>query len=157
MANEEEKVFDWDDLITDDGKETTETALLPPGKYPFEVIKMEKSFYEGSEKVPACNIAKMFLRIDGGELGKGFCVEQIYLCKKFEWKAAAFLRSIGMKKHGEPIAWRKLEHCDGETGRCEIIVDEFDGKNGKKQNNKVSRFFDKDDEPPKKAFTKGAF
>ena len=33
----------------------------------------------------------------------------------------------------------------------------LDGKNGKKQNNKVSRFFDKDDEPPKKAFTKGAF
>ena len=33
---EEIKVYDWDDMITDDGQETYESVVLPEGKYPFE-------------------------------------------------------------------------------------------------------------------------
>ena len=157
MANEEVKIYDWDDMIENDGGESFESVILPEGNYPFEVIKVEKSWYDGSAKVPACNMAKVFLRIDGGEKGTAICVEQLYLCDKFEWKAAAFLRAIGMKKHGEPTQWRKLTQCDGETGRCQIYVDEFEGRNGAQQSNKIKRFFDKEDEAPKKAFKKGAF
>jgi hypothetical protein len=154
---EEIKVYDWDDMITDDGQETYESVVLPEGKYPFEVIKMEKGFYEGSAKMPACNMAKMFLRIDGGELGTSLCVETLFLVEKSQWKAANFLRSIGLKKHGEPVQWRTLEHCDGESGRCEVYVDSYE-KNGKQYtNNKIRRFFDKEEQQPKKAFTKGAF
>ena len=103
-------------------------------------------------------MAKVFLRIDGGELGKALCVENIYLLERLEWKAAAFLRSIGLKKHGEPIAWRQLVHCDGETGRCQIYVDEYVGKDGtKKQSNKIKNFFDKEEQAPKKAYKKGDF
>jgi hypothetical protein len=133
-------------------------VLLPAGNYPFEVVKTEKAWYDGGDKIPACNMAKIFLRVDGGELGKALCVENIYLLEKLEWKAAAFLRSIGLKKHGEPIAWRQLTHCDGETGRCKIYVDEYTGKDGeKKQSNKIRNFFDKEEQAPKKAFKKGAF
>lgn len=159
MANEDVRVFDWDDMIENDGGENFESVLLPEGNYPFEVIKVEKAFFDGSDKIPACNMAKVFLRIDGGELGTSLCVENLYLCAKFEWKAAGFLRSVGLKKHGEPIAWRKLEHCDGETGRCKIYVDEYKEKNGNgtRQSNKIDRFYDKEEEQPKKAFKKGAF
>ena len=151
------KVYDWDDEITDDGKGGQETTVLPEGKYPFEVIKMEKAWYDGSDKIPPCNMAKMFLRIDGGELGNGLCVENLYLCEKFEWKAAGFLRAIGLKKHGEPIKWSQLQHCDGESGRCQIYVDEFQGKSGPQKSNKIRQFFDKEEATAKKAFTKGAF
>jgi hypothetical protein len=103
-------------------------------------------------------MAKVFLRVDGGDLGKSLCVEQIYLLEKLQWKAAAFLRSIGLKKHGEDISWRKLLHCDGETGRCQIYVDEYEGRDGQtRQSNKVKKFFDKEEQPPKKAFKKGDF
>lgn len=157
--NKEVKVLDWDDEIVNDGEYSgEETVVLPEGNYPFEVIRTEKAWYDGSPKIPACNMAKVFLRIDGGEAGKALCVENIYLLDKLEWKAAAFLRSIGLKKHGEPTQWRKLVQCDGETGRCRIYVDEFEGKDGKaRQGNKVKNFYDKEEEKPKKAFTKGAF
>ena len=155
----EQKTIGWDDKIQNDGDYSgEETVVLPAGKYPFEVIKTEQAWYDGSAKIPACNMAKVFLRIDGGEAGKALCVENIYLLEKLEWKAAAFLRSVGMKKHGEPLAWRQLIHCDGESGRCEIFVDEYEGRDGQtKQSNKIKKFFDKEEQQPKKAFTKGAF
>lgn len=159
MENNEVKVLDWDDEITNDGEYSSEeSVVLPEGNYPFEVIKTEQAWFDGSEKIPACNMAKVFLRIDGGELGKALCVENIYLLEKLEWKASAFLRSVGMKKHGEPIAWRKLVHCDGEFGRCQIYVDEYTGRDGStRKSNKVRKFFDKEEQQPKKAFKKGAF
>ena len=158
MADTENRMIDWDDEITDDGEYSgEETAILPEDNYPFEVIKVEKAFFDGSDKIPPCNMAKVYLRIDGGELGKGLCVEQIFLLEKMEWKAASFLRSIGLKKHGEPIAWRQLTHCDGETGRCRVIVDEYK-KNGEiRKSNKVKNFFDKEEAKAKKEFKKGAF
>ena len=159
MGNNEQKVIDWDDEIQNDGEFTNEeTVILPEGSYDFRVVKSEKAWYDGSSKIPACNMAKIYLEIDGGELGRGFCVEQIFLLDKLEWKAAAFLRSIGLKKHGEDISWRKLLHCDGETGRCQIYVDEYEGRDGQtRQSNKVKKFFDKEEQAPKKAFKKGAF
>ena len=156
---EEQKVIDWDDQITDDGEYSgEESVVLPEGNYPFEVIKVEKAWYDGSSKIPACNMAKVLLRGDGGELGKALCVENIYLIERLEWKAAAFLRSIGLKKHNEPIKWRQLVHCDGERGRCHVYVDEFTGKDGEtKQSNKVKNFFDKEEQAPKKEFKRGSF
>lgn len=160
MANDTEmKMVDWDDEVVNDGEFSgEETKILENGTYGFKVIKTEKAWYDGGPKIPACNMAKLFLEIDGGEQGKGFCVEQIFLLDKFEWKAASFLRSVGLKKHGEPTQWRKLVQCDGETGRCQIYIDEYKNKNGEIQkSNKVKRFFDKEEQQPKKAFTKGAF
>ena len=159
MANENEKIIGWDDEILSDGEYSSEeSTVLPEGNYDFEVIKTEQAWYDGSAKIPACNMAKVFLRVDGGELGKALCVENIYLLERLEWKAAAFLRAIGLKKHGEPIAWRQLVHCDGERGRCHVYVDEFTGRDGEtKQSNKVKNFFDKEEQAPKKAFKKGAF
>ena len=159
MANENEKIIGWDDEILSDGEYSSEeSTVLPEGNYDFEVIKTEQAWYDGSAKIPACNMAKGFLRVDGGELGKALCVENIYLLERLEWKASAFLRAIGLKKHGEPIAWRQLVHCDGERGRCHVYVDEFTGRDGEtKQSNKVKNFFDKDEQKPKKEFKRGAF
>ena len=155
---EEMKVYDWDDEITNDGNEEFETVTLPEGVYPFEVIKVEKAWHEKSDKLPECNMAKVFLRIDGGEMGTGLCVENLYLCEKTEWRAASFLRSIGLKKHGEPTVWRNLTHCDGEKGRCKVVVNKYKDKdNNERSNNKVDKFYDKEEAAPKKAFTKGAF
>ena len=159
MANENEKIIGWDDEILNDGEYSSEeNVVLPEGNYDFEVIKTEQAWFDGSQKIPACNMAKVVLRVDGGELGKALCVENIYLLERLEWKAAAFLRAIGLKKHGEPIAWRQLVHCDGERGRCHVYVDEFTGRDGEtKQSNKVKNFFDKDEQKPKKEFKRGAF
>ena len=161
MADNEMRTFDWDDVSTiteEEERGGAESVVLPDGKYPFEVIKVEKAYYDGSAKIPACNMAKIYMRVDGGELGTSLVVENIYLAEEFQWKAAAFFRSIGLKKHGEDIQWKKLVQCDGEKGRCEIYVDEYEGRDGKTHtSNKLRKFFDKEEEAPKKAFTKGSF
>ena len=156
MSNEL-KTFDWDDMITDDGNGSFETVVLPDGTYNFEVVKVEKQWYDGGDKIPACNMAKVHLRIDGGELGTGMCFENFYLYEKMEWKAAAFLRSIGLKKHGEPMQWGKIPTCEGCTGRCKITTNSFTGRNGQVTNNHVAQYYDKDEQRAKKAFTRGEF
>ena len=155
------KTYDWDDvteLTEEQERGGQETVILPDGKYPFEVIKVEKRFYDGGSKIPACNMAKVFLRVDGGNLGTGLVVENIYLVEGLEFQAGNFLRSIGSRKHGDKLEFKKLLHCDGERGRCEIFVDEYEGRDGKThQSNKLKRFFDKEEEVPKKAIKKGVF
>ena len=103
---DELKTYDCDDeveLTEDQERGGQETTILPDGKYPFEVIKTEKHFYDGGAKIPPCNMAKVFLRIDGGELGTSLVVENIYLAEGFEWKAGAFLRSIGIRSHVDKL------------------------------------------------------
>jgi len=155
------KTYDWDDvtdLSEDQERGGAETTVLPDGKYPFEVIKVEKAWYDGSAKLPPCNMAKVFLRIDGGELGTGLVVENMFLVEGFEWKIGNFLRAIGVRKHNDKLVFSKLLHCDGEKGRCEIYADEYIGRDGQThKSNKLKRFFDKEEETTKKAFTKGAF
>ena len=161
MANENLKTYDWDDvteLTEEQERGGTETTVLPEGKYSFEVIKVEKQWYDGGSKIPACHMAKVFLRVDGKELGTGLVVENIYLAEGFEWKAGAFLRSVGIRQHGDKLEFRKLLQVDGEKGRCEICVDEYEGRDGNTHTaNKLKKFFDKEEEAPKKAFKKGAF
>ena len=166
MADNEMKVYDWDDEITDDGDGSRETVVLPAGNYPFEVVKVEKSFYQPGPKssLPPCNMVKVYLRIDGGDLGESLVVENLYLCEKMEWKAAAFFRAVGMKKHDEPIKWRMIDHVEGEKGRCSVIVDTFTDRTGaEKSNNKLGRFFDPAEEKPAaaaapaKKWAKGSF
>jgi len=167
MSETEQKVFDWDDEIVDDGQSAPETVVLPAGNYDFTVIKTEKGFYQPrpGSKIPACNKVDVFLRLDGGELGTGLAVETLFLCEKQAWKAAAFFRSVGMRGHDEPLKWRMIDHVDGEHGRCRVYVDTFTGRDGQqKQNNKVDRFFDPDPDErgeaapaPAKKWAKGTF
>lgn len=165
MSESEIKVFDWDAEISNDGEGSyEENVILPDGNYDFEVIKTEKAFYEPrpNSSLPACNMCKVFLRVKGGDLGNSLVVENLYLCERTEWKISAFLRSIGLKKHGETTNVGQLLHCDGETGRCQIRVDTYTGKdNQEKRSNKLVRFFDKEGtaeaKPASKKWAKGSF
>ena len=165
MSELEQKVFDWDDVTEVEERALPETVILPEGNYPFTVIKTEKGFHQPKSggKIPACNKVDVYLRLDGGPLGTGLAVQTLFLCEKQAWKAAAFFRSIGMRKHDEPVKWRWIDHCDGEKGRCKIVVDTFTQGDKTRQSNKVDRFLDPDGEDgasvpaPKKTWSKGAF
>ena len=152
------KTYNWDDMITDDGAENRETVVLPEGNYPFSVVKVEKAYYDGNgTTMPGCNLAKVYLRLDGGSLGEGFTCENIYLLSKFEWKASAFLRAVGQKKHGEPVSWAAIPNSTGLTGRCRVKVDTYTANGEERKANRVDKFFDKDEQQSQKAYTKGAF
>jgi len=61
---EEYRELDWDDQIEDDGPEF---IILPPGDYDFEVTDFERGRHQGSDNLPPCNKAIVYLRIEGKE------------------------------------------------------------------------------------------
>lgn len=139
------KTYEWDDIIEINDNEidirNLESVILPAGVYPFSVIKTDKGHFDGFAKIPACEMAKVYLRLSGGNLGKGMCSEAFFLTSNMEWKAAAFLSCVGLRKHGDKVIWSDLMKCTGTSGRCEIYVDQYIDKYGKVSKcNRVKQF-----------------
>ena len=113
---EEVKVYDWDDEISDDGNGSFVT--LDEGSYDFEVTKFERGHYTPSanSKTPACNQANITIKISTKD-GDAYIVDKFPLASTMEWKASAFFRSIGLKKHGEPLKmrWTETIGCKGRA------------------------------------------
>ena len=136
--------FNWDGEIVKDSNEFT---LLPNGEYNFTVENFERARSTGQGKWPATNMAKMTLKIDGGELGKTVLTENFILFSENEWKISSFFVSLGMKKKGEPFKMN-WEGSIGKTGRVRLKVEEYikqDGSVG--ETNRVDRFLEPDSVP----------
>ena len=119
MANDKNRVFDWDDEIENDGEDF---VLLPPGTYSFTVTDFERAYYNGSEKAPACNMAKLVLRCEGEDGSMGNVRDTLFLTAKNEWRLCQFFTAIGQRKHGERLRpqWNKVL---GSTGLVNITYD----------------------------------
>lgn len=115
--SEEVKVFDWEDEIEDDG-EGISFITLEEGDYEYEVTKFERGHFTPKKegKTPACNMAIMTLKIETNA-GACFITENFPLASTMEWKASAFFRSIGLKKHGEKLKmkWGEAIGCKGHA------------------------------------------
>ena len=140
------QVMDWNDSIENDGQEFT---ILPAGEYPFRVIKFERARYKGSEKIPACNEAKLTLDVGDAENSTNVPV-RLFLVKSQEWKLASFFRCIGARKHGERMVmdWSKVI---GATGTCKVKTRKWKGtgENESKEyeSNEVDKFLDPPETP----------
>jgi hypothetical protein len=135
--------YGWEDTIENEG---SEFVLLPEGDYDFTVTKIERTRHNGSEKMPACNMAKVTVTV-WGQQDKIEIVENLFLCNKMEWKLSQFFLSIGLKKHGEPLRmnWTAAQ---GRQGKCHVYVDNFkDKKSGEdRQSNKIKKFYAYDEQ-----------
>lgn len=115
----------WDDVIDDDG---AQFGTLPEGDYNFTVTGFERAQTSGEGKLGKCAMAKLTLTVDGGDV-LSTVYENIVLHTTLKWKIAAFFRSIGMKKHGEPLnpAWNKVM---GRSGRAHFSVENYKNSKG---------------------------
>lgn len=140
--SEEIRELGWEDEISDEGKEFT---LFDEGDYKFTVAKVERARFNGSENMPACNMAKVTFTI-WGENDSIDIIENFFLNSKMEWKLSALFLSIGLKKHGEPLKmqWGAVP---GTRGKCHVIVDNYTDKHGDpRQINRIKRFYDFDED-----------
>ena len=90
-------------------------------------------------------MATLILKI---KTDKDICIfkTKLILYKSFDWKIAAFFRSIGQKKRGERLVmdWSKVI---GSHGRARIKVVTYTAKDGSKHTiNDVDRYYDFDPE-----------
>lgn len=143
MSNERE--LGWDDEIQKDGGEF---IVLPAGDYNFTVTKFERGRFAGSDKMPACNQAKLELTVHSPEQGDVVVFHNLFLHTKTEGLLSNFFAGIGQKKKGEKLKmnWQMVV---GSKGRCKLEINKFKGNDGnEKTNNQVKTFYPKDEVSP---------
>lgn len=107
------EALDWDDEVSDEGGFT----LLPAGTYPFEVVKVEKEYFEGSSRMAPCPRATVTLNVltDSGWVP---LTDRLMLNTKTAWRVARFFEGLGFEK--EPNAEGKMvmrPHWNEAVGR----------------------------------------
>lgn len=128
----------WDDEIEKDGGDF---ILLPEGDYYFTVTKFERGRFAGSNKMPACNQAKLELTIHSPEHGDVIVFHNLLLHTKTEGLLSNFFVGIGQKKKGERLRmnWSTVI---GSQGKLQLEVNSYTGRDGQeRKNNQVKRFY----------------
>lgn len=152
MNNTPEKVFEWEDIIENDGPKFT---LLPEGDYDFKVLSFERARHPGSPNLPPCNKAIVHIEIDSPE-GRRVINSNLFLHSKCEGILCSFFSAIGQRKRGEQLRmnWNTVP---GSTGRCKVGIYTWIKKDGSEgRSNEIKYFYEAQDaEKPK--FTPGAF
>ena len=135
----------WDDEITND---SGAFLLLEEGDYDFTVTAFERGRFQPgpNSKTPPCKKAILTLSVDT-PAGTANIKYDLILYSTMEWKISEFFRSIGQKKHGEPLRPRWNEVV-GSRGRAHFKPRAYqDKKTGEdRQANDVAKFYDFDEE-----------
>lgn len=149
----EERAFNWDDTFT----ETEDTfEVVPEGDYDFTIVDFERAHFDGSEKMPPCNMAKVTYEVQAPDGGKARIRQNLFLHTKSQWLLTNFACAIGMMHRGDgqfKINWSQVV---GSTGRMRVSVRKYNNRDY----NDVKKFYDKDkQEPaqPKATYRQGAF
>lgn len=153
-TNNIERELGWEDEISNDGPDFT---VLPAGDYPFTVVNFERERYtpKAGSKLPACSMAIVEIRIDGGSLGSTTVKHRLYLHTRTEGLLCAFFTGIGQRQHGDKLKmnWSTV---NGSTGTAKVgIRDWVSDKGEPMQSNEIKKFYE-----PKAAaasYTPGAF
>lgn len=141
MSQEIERELGWDDEIEKDGGNF---VLLPAGDYNFTVAKFERGRFQGSDKMPPCNQAKLELTVHSPEHGNVTIFHNLMLHTKTEGFLSNFFTGIGQKKKGEKLRmnWNLVT---GAKGRCKVIQNKYMSKGEERVNNQIDTFYPYED------------
>jgi len=148
-ADSKGQAVGWDEPPVDKPNEGGEFSLLPEGRYPFRVKKLERGRYDGGPNMCACPIAILYCEIDGGEMGTTTIKNNMHLNTIVQGIHAAFFACIGLRKHKEPLvyAWDKVP---GSSGWCKVGIREYEKNGEKRKINEIKAWLD----APASAITK---
>lgn len=147
MGNETGRELGWDDTIV---KDDSDYEPVPEGDYDFTIEKYERARSKGEGKLPACNMAIVYFRVEDRDRTVTI-KENFILHSAMEWKLSELFCGIGLKKKGEALRmnWNQVT---GATGRCRISLDP-DKNNPDKKYNHVKKIYPKE----QKNFEPGKF
>lgn len=136
----------WNEVIKND---SPNFVVLPEGDYDFKIIEIEKTRHNGSEKLPPCYKAIVYLKI---EIQEGISVikHNLFLHSKTERMLCTFFIAIGQRKKNEQFAmnWNTVV---GARGRAKIGIEKWINAEGREVvTNKIVRFYEPDSTVPQK-------
>lgn len=124
--DDENKAYGWDDKVPE--AEGGEFTLLPDGVYPFRVLKIERSTFNGSPKMSACPVAIAHLQVGDCNTGTTTIRERLFLHSKFKATLCRFFGAIKLRKKGDgewSMNWAAVPGCDGY---CKVGTRTHEGK-----------------------------
>lgn len=127
----------WDDTIEKD----SEFTLLPEGDYDFVITNFERGRHNGSDKLPPCNKATVYIKITAPE-GETTIKHNLFLHTITEGMLCSFFIAIGQRKHGEKLSmnWNSVI---GSKGRAKVDIRKWTNNNGEeKRSNEIKKFYD---------------
>ena len=136
------QVLQFGQTITlEDPKPKKKFITLPEGEYEFTVTKCERGYFQGSQKMAACDKFSIELRV---ETEDGICEikDTLFLLGQWKNRIYYYLVTTGMQEPGKPLTLEPelFTGSIGRTGRAKIVQDSFisrrDGE--KKTTNKVA-------------------
>ncbi|OPG94115.1 hypothetical protein B2I21_33130 [Chryseobacterium mucoviscidosis] len=137
-----EREFGWDDEIVNEGG--TGFTILPPGDYNFTVAKFERGRFAGSEKMPACNQAKMEIIVHSPEHGDVTLSHNLLLHSKTEGFLSNFFAGVGLKRKGEPLKMNWPATL-GRKGRLKLEIRNYTYKGEPRSANEIKTFYAQDE------------
>ena len=145
--SEMDRDFGWEDEIEKDSS----FVELPAGDYDFVIDHYERARSQGSDKIPASNMAIVFFNVTGPNGEAATIRENFILHSKMEWKLSELFCGVGLKKKGEKLRmnWNALP---GLKGRAQITLD-ADRKDETKKYNHIKKIYPY----PEKEFKAGEF
>lgn len=131
-------VIGWDDEIVNDG---SEFLYIEEGDYDFVVKSYDRGTFKGSQKIPQCPKLELKLEVSTPQ-GPATVNYDLIMWSTLEWKYSEFMRSIGMKKHGEhaKVDWNRLTGAKGRGRFYTRTYTKQDGSEGKV--NDVRKLYD---------------
>ncbi len=135
--NDKGQALDWDVTeVVDDGGFT----LLPAGTYAFEVAKIERERFEGSDKMEACPRAKVTLNVWTSQ-GWAPVVDRLMLNTKMAWRIARFFEGLGFGRDPQTgsvkIDWNAAV---GKQGYVKIKVRDYQSNGETRQANDIDAY-----------------
>ena len=118
------------------------TQILNPGEYAFQVVNVVRERYQGGERLPSCNVAKLELDVYDQEGNHATVYHRLYIHERTAGLFFEFFTGIGQYRRGEPfkIDWFSVI---GSAGRCMIVTRERNGENY----NAVDRILEPEQQP----------
>lgn len=131
MANQDMgEALGWDDRVK---AVDSEFILLEPGTYDFTVKSFERGWFNGSDKMCPCAMAKMTLAMSdpkSGAVVDVFC--NLMLNKKVLFRITQFFKSVGLldpdMKDGDEFDLSLFPHSVGRSGRVKIKNRTYNGR-----------------------------
>lgn len=117
MTTNENEFFGWDDEITSNGSEFT---TLLPGTYEGEITKVTKGRWDKAGNMYGCPYAEVTVSVLTPEGNTALVKDNLFLSRKTEFKIAAFLMALGLKKKDESIKASRIDKAQGKN--VKIIV-----------------------------------
>lgn len=147
MAEYQDEVLDWDltEADPDDGSHGGWT-VLEDGFYPFTVQKMERARFEGSQKMQACPMAVVTLKVQGAGGEEALVTQRLYLLSRMLWKVSRFMEAIGKgrNEHGKVVIdWGDVE---GRGGWLKLKKRSYTDRNGNERETNDVDYFCRPDE-----------